>query len=75
MMSTVDIPSPEDTMSLGTECVHIFREFTIEDDLSLPGIFRFPTIREVDTEDVEDLLIALLSEFYMRDPSLICCGI
>lgn len=50
MVSTVDVPSPEDTMSLGTESIHILRELAVEDDLPFPCVFRFPTIREVDTK-------------------------
>ena len=55
MVSAVDIPSPEDTMSLCTESIHVFRELTVEHDLPFPRIFGFPSVREVDTEDIEDI--------------------
>ncbi len=54
-MSAVDISSPEDRVSLGTEGIHVFRELAVEDDLPFPRIFGFPSVREVDTKDIEDI--------------------
>jgi hypothetical protein len=50
MMCTVDIASPEDSMSLSTKSIHILRELTIEYNLPFPGILGFSSIREVDTK-------------------------
>jgi hypothetical protein len=65
MMCTVDVTSPEDSMSLSTKSIHILREFTVKDDLPLPGIFGFPSIGEIYPEEIEDISIvyAFDSEF------------
>ena len=68
MMCTVDVAPPEDSMSLSAEGIHILREFTVEDDLPFPGIFGFPSIGEVDTEDIQDFLLFFWS---LRGSSLI----
>jgi hypothetical protein len=73
MMSTVQISTPEDSMPLVTEAIHILRELTIEDELPLPCLFTLSTIWEVDAEDVYHIFFLRKSE--MRDSSLVRGGI
>jgi|GEM_PF-4180000 len=79
LMSTVDIPSPENTMSLSTKCVHIFCKFRIEYELILPCLFAFSPIWKVYAKYIDDILYIRLWIFsffllhlYMRNSSFIC---
>lgn len=72
MMSTIDISSPENTVSKETKRVHICRKFSIKNQFSRPGFLRFSSIWEINTKNIHNLPRNLMCECHMSNSSFIC---
>ncbi len=62
MMSTIDVSSPEYTMSEFAKRIHIRRKLSIKYELPLPCIFRFATIWKIDPEYIHNFTSWLVSQ-------------
>lgn len=71
MVRTVDISTPEDTMSKFAKWMHICRELSIKYEFTLPSFFWFSTIWEVYPEYINNFSSWFIGQYSMSYSPLI----
>ena len=71
MMSTIDISTPENPVSLCSKRMCVVFKFSIKYKFSLPCLFRFSSIREVNSKYINNISRTLVRKSYMCHSSLV----